>query len=328
MQKNKEPMPTDYRGRPFKKKASSKDELTTKNWAVELADKAKVTRDITLGALGIVYFTGFVVWSYSAFQHHLGLVPIVQAQYLAAGIIPLILMVGIFFLSRSTVSVSADFTDDMDYYKYVGRLTVLSCILMGLIWLHSWELHISIKTSLFYQSALWLVMTSLLTIASGSRWWRLNRNLTPKGLTILHMCLSSLPWISTMAWYCNVFYPLVPQEFGGMQPRRAVISVKRTDLASFERKMLLAPVDQIEPADPSKDPDPVVRTVALSVLYDNGDSIEFMTYGTSDTAVYELKRSNIVAITWYGYEFPKVANYGATLPILTPINKPSVTQQT
>src|SRR4051812_16523171 len=50
-------------------------------------------RDVVLGVLGTAYVLGYLIWSYTAYRHQLGLLPLFKAQYLIAGLVPLTIAV-------------------------------------------------------------------------------------------------------------------------------------------------------------------------------------------------------------------------------------------
>src|SRR5262245_28654046 len=49
-------------------------------------------RDAALGSIAVVYFFGYVSWALYAVQRDLGMIPVLKAQYLAAGIQPAIVV--------------------------------------------------------------------------------------------------------------------------------------------------------------------------------------------------------------------------------------------
>jgi len=273
-----------------------------KGWE-DWAKKATTARDMVLAGLGVVYVSGFFVWSFNSWRQHLGLVPISQVQYISAGLIPILMLAYAFRAYRNglrNVPATKDEDEQSSYIRHVWTKA-------GLAWLA--QAAVAAFAYWFDQSnhfiAVAIIWSSTMTLAGKvlSAEHATNRySLSERSRAEMlfgYWCIFGLFIYATAA------YPKIPQEFGGMQPRCAYIEVKRMDLSPTQRTVLLPLADQLSPKDPRIDPAPVVRSVPVDVLYDSGDAIELRPHAARDGMVYEIKRANIVSVDWCGYEFPK-----------------------
>ncbi len=81
-------------------------------------------RDAILSMLGISYALGFIIWSFNSWKNNLGLLPLLDPQYLSAGFIPLSIVVLIYFMFCCL-----DFVFDF----FIKIISFISVIIKGLI---------------------------------------------------------------------------------------------------------------------------------------------------------------------------------------------------
>ncbi|WP_125206297.1 hypothetical protein [Capsulimonas corticalis] len=282
------------------------DAAPTSGWEV-WAKKATTARDMVLVGAGLVYVLGFFIWAYNAYSRNLGLVSVSQVQYGAAGLIPIVLGLYGFLVARIGAVMNPHVVGAWTIIKHCLRSFFICAVLWG----------VSIFAAIFLlpgNNLPFKVASSIVTVTFIGLF-------VGKAYVLRDKDEDDLPWWQQTSWwltlcipsyiavsmYAQLVYPAIPQEFGGMAPRSALIEVKRIDLSPRQRGVLLSAADQIGPKDPSKDANPVVTSIPVEVLYDNGDVIELRPQGSRSSAVFEIKRSNIVSITWLGYD---IANNG------------------
>jgi hypothetical protein len=301
-------------------------------------------RDIILVGAGAAYVIGFLVWSYNAWREHIGLLPAVQAQYIAAGLVPLLLVSYIPLVAKlsflnSMISRLAGANTVISTLEELGAAKKIareaksvgkSCIRFIMISIMVLAISIAVVTILKHKSHQFLLLDVVIVIEvwllTGAGFLlgliRYDKHLAAYGVALgaefngqLHNMRRNAMIYGTVAsiiiaqatfTYAVYIYPLLPQEFGGMRPRTALLEVKRLDLSPEERKILLPVPSQNEPTDPTKDASPVVQTNIVDVLYDNGDAMELRLEGSKDGRVYDIKRANVVNIIWCGpHDLPK-----------------------
>jgi len=271
-----------------------------------LADKAASARDLILAGAGLVYVFGFLIWAMHAYSLHIGLVNANQVQYISAGLIPLVFTICIYQLNR-TVARNASVMPTERLFKDAKVAT--GCIGAPVFVLITVSAVVSrgYNLKLLFLSCVMLVVIIIISVVltilteaahdrvhSGPIWLHINHGIFVLCLLFMGVGLYSLE-----------IYPCVPQEFGGVLPRCAVIEIKRLDLSYGQRDILLPAAERVTPADRRVDLNPVVESVPLDVLYDDGNVVDIRPHGVTNGPVYELSRSNITSIVWYGYNFPK-----------------------
>lgn len=70
-------------------------------WLNELLKPIGDLRDGLLVTATILYITGYLVWSFNAWQNNLGLLPALDAQYFVAGLVPVLILSLAYLIGRS-----------------------------------------------------------------------------------------------------------------------------------------------------------------------------------------------------------------------------------
>jgi len=98
-----------------------------------------------------------------------------------------------------------------------------------------------------------------------------------------------------LVFYADRVYPNLPQEFGGVRPRCAFLDLKTEQVSRETRQALL-------PAAAMESDDPVARSVQVDALFSNKDLMLIRPYvedqGNDPQTVYEIRKSNVLAVTW------------------------------
>jgi hypothetical protein len=96
--------------------------------------------------------------------------------------------------------------------------------------------------------------------------------------------------LSVLSLYVLLAYPLIPQEFGGIRPRAAVLDVRTKDLSDTTRKALGILGGNAEA---------VAETKTVSVVFQTGDRLWIrVSRQDKQRSLVELSRASVVAIDW------------------------------
>lgn len=260
--------------------------------------RAREMLDLLLVGVTISYLFGFLVWSGWALANNLGLMPLVNAQYLAAGLIPAGLVSGTLLASRPLVSISERMAQWWEAIgsKPVKYLTVAIAILVFTagLWVAT-----HVFGALTLTGSLILLFPMLLLAGIFKR----KANLT---VSKFHKGVCALVWrfffgvpigivLLLMVMYSAVaFYLKFPQEMGGVRPRCAYVDVEAKELASET-------LEAITSRQLTATPGEVVRSGELVVYLATSESLLVRPRNhQSERMVIELRRDLVTAITWCG----------------------------
>jgi heme/copper-type cytochrome/quinol oxidase subunit 2 len=282
-------------------------------------------RDGVIAGAGIVYILGYIVWSYHAWRNNLGLLPTLQYQYFMAGL-PLVfvsLVCAIFIVCGVWIElVGLKFRAVVDntgnkYLPKVKRLylafpfivIILLCIISPIVLKNIFGFAKSlllcvvlwcyIKFSAGYHTDDAVDLAPLLKFSDIRRvkGWDWLRELT------MNSFISNSFIVLVFSTYVTVWYPKIPQEFGGTKPRIAYFDVKRSEISMQTRASLLPEKYRELPKELSKDSTPIVRTVMLQVYYSSNEYMLVRPYGaTIETPVFQVKKETVQSVTWCGYD--------------------------
>ena len=265
-------------------------------WIKEHLKTTSDLRDGLLIAASILYIVGYLVWSFSAWQNHLGLLPALDPQYFVAGLVPVIIMLVAYLGGR--------YVKRFFVYKWPvlvgkeakGLWLVIRIALLFMFWA---ILALYIVVSLFISDSFSRTMLSVhaesidrvLAIAFGISF----TFLPPMEVPFFNHLSRVYRWVWVnlsvllfvvlgLTFYMSRMYPKLPQEFGGVRPRCASLDIVKSQVSN-ETLQGIASTDAIMSSQP------VVRSLKVDVLYSGGNVILVRSKGR----VYEIAKSVIQA---------------------------------
>ena len=275
-------------------------------------------RDGFLVMAGIFYFFGYIVWAINAYRNNLGLLPALEFQYFTAGVIPVLIILGLYFtvigIKLLRKGVSAWLGPNVTGWK----LYVCWCMLgLGIIaWLLVMEDPEWVKTAFPNLDGRLPVIISILIIMVSYLFLGPLKNALEKDTTTKHeskpgdlrklvsdlvsvpirflgwlgwlytfMFLIALPVIAFIVFVVDL-YPKIPQEFGGARPYYACLDVVKAQISNET-------IEGILPSDANKSKESVVRSLRVEVLFSGSDVILVRSKGR----VYKITKSIIQAVT-------------------------------
>jgi len=269
--------------------------MTSMDWLKWLGER----RDGFLMSGAVLYGLGYLVWSYNAFRNHLGQIPALEFQYIIAGIVPAIAII----LAWSAIMLFDTMRQKaaMLSGKYRGiisiTLNIINIFILALWFDREFNIFgTSNIVPLNYYGPLGIIIPYLLllikTNPSSSFFDRLNRFLSP----LLLACISVFVYVN--------FYPLLPQELGGSQPRCAYLDLVREEIAPSSLAVL-APESRVD----------IEKNVASKVIHSGRvdvyfSSSEYLLVRISNNGhvyssrrleeepLYELRKEVIRVVQW------------------------------
>ncbi len=276
-----------------------------------LLNWAAAKRDGLLVIGSGVYILGYLVWSFNAFQNNLGLLPAIESQYFLAGVIPAIIIGGVYLFLKT----ENDISEFLYRYlkpggkgmrrvaRWVINILFIAVFIMyfGTInWSHafkSWfspiwnERPITIVSAGFLFPCMYLFFhtTSMKEAFKDLEFDSLKSvlQLQPK----IYGYISSIAFASfALGIYLFWIYPILPQEFGGVKPRCAYIDIVKDQVSSATLAKLTNST-----GTPTSD---TIRSEQLSVFFAGKDVLLVKVSGNTSSEVIELARNRISAIIW------------------------------
>jgi len=285
-------------------------EVSTKKSLIDHISSIKDVRDGFIAGAGALYLMGYIIWSLNAWANGLGLLPAAEGQYFIAGM-PMAFFIVLGFVIEAVLTHVAT-KIALKYANVVKSLEQLGETLFGIVVLLVTCISLTMtKLAPAYETQIgYVVGLSLFTIIV--IWAKLCDIVFGEWYRNAYTAIRVTIWLFLLIFGLAIAlleYPQIPRELGGIKMRYARFTLKRQDLPIQGRVALLSPSDYWLPSGvtkPAEDPNPMVQTETLDVLYEGGDSMivrPHTAHGNGPT--YELRRSNIQGIVWYGYEAPK-----------------------
>ncbi len=257
-------------------------------------------RDGFLVVSAASYVLGYLVWSVNAWQNNLGLLPALESQYFVAGIIPMLLIGLAVLLFRGERRFRRWYStwlgpEEIERRKWKERLhqgialsiAVVSFISAVLMFLQKWILVLGssfVYLASFFALILYFMPDSELEGIAGwflKIWQRLLVYYVIIALTVLGI-----------AFYLELVYPNIPQEFGGVRPRCAYLDV-------FQNQVAEETLEQILPGYALDYDQQVVQSKKVDVYFSGRDFILVKPHGQGPTQqTLEIKQGAVPAITW------------------------------
>jgi hypothetical protein len=259
------------------------------------AEKLGKSRDGILVLIGIIYFLGYISWANYAQVHALGLLPALDAQYLAAGILPTIVLaaagllaMGIREYSRRTLN--APSARRRKFATIVVRIAG-SVILVGFIAkaLTRGRPQALAESLLYFGVCLGFIAGVSFASAKGDVADRFFRRYVIFMGWAIGIVLGP---VLAFFLYANLVFPMIPSEFGGPAPRCTRLDVWVDQLAPETRYGVLpAGTASLDSSHA------VRRTSNLSLVFQTGDFVlvELPT-ATRATSFLRIAKSSVVAM--------------------------------
>ena len=264
------------------------DNAVQENWLTRIGG----LRDGFLVMASVIYGTGYLVWSLQAWRLGLGLLPALDAQYFAAGFIPVLVVIAAIYVFNLA-------------NELLKRL---------LTWLHS-EPRTSGKSAVGTAAyVLSIAPIAFLLVANSSGFleqiipWEwaipivivallLGSLLSPSKIGGIESKPNRLYRVFQLGnvifggaaiavvYFIGSVYPYIPQELGGLRARCAYIDLHKDQLSTFTLSALTA-VAELSST-------PIIRTKRLEIFYASSDVVMV----GLDNRVYELDKATIEAIS-------------------------------
>lgn len=272
----------------------TKDPDSTRGVGAFVEDLSK-WRDATLVLAGLTYVLGYFSWAIFADSHGLGLAPVLDAQYFAAGVLPSAIVIASCFVAwwlrwlgqwiNKPVSPAGEMAKTI--LEYVGIFFVLPGFV--LLFVSKWVAQIS---------PAWATVSAMLIVVGGIAMIASSFFSRGKADFWYHRFLMSVAWIyvpliGLLAFllYTTKIFPGLPQAFGGPRLQRVQLDVDASKV-STNTLHLLAPEWQPGEADQFH----TVRSRDLYLIFQNSEYLFLCTSSqTSPTTnqAFSLKSSAV-----------------------------------
>jgi gamma-glutamylcyclotransferase len=291
-------------------------------------EKLGKARDGLLVLGGGLYVTGYGVWSYVAWRSHLGPLPVLEAQYIIAGIPLAVVACSVLLaikLSELFLTWWPAFFKNLSFRRQMAIIAGSNALLLvGILFAYLLQRSPSphqtyliliggtLSGIILYLSGV-LIPVSLSCVRTRPSRARANRQTVTRLADYLDgyfrsqalayiLLLPAAAGLLFATFYLNDLYYRIPQSLGGAQPRCAQIDFSPREVSFQSRKALLAEADtlaetrkaQSAAAGPSEG---VFRSRPLQVLFAASDILIVRVVG-KPTTILEMDRKSIKAIRW------------------------------
>jgi hypothetical protein len=273
-------------------------------------------RDVLLVSATLLYALGYFVWSLYAALHGWGLLPALEPQYVAAGIVPALLLVFAYLVWRVMRYITRRLADWLsptvaDWRIILRRILLLTAFISFLTLLLGTEIEFLSQFRVYAIIVLLLDIYFLPPIGSRSkcgesifgwlenylaeRFWSHPRFLKFYRLYTTIVLVAGIGVVAV--WAGVVVLPWLPVPFG-LRPRRAYLELDRTSLSSATIETFTA--------DPSKTLG-AMRTVPVWILFSCNDFVLVYPPNRMNEVIqgehlveraYEVRKEAIKAIGW------------------------------
>ena len=209
-------------------------------WTFAIVERVGAFRDGFLVLGGVVYLAGYLSWTLYAYEHDLGLIPALDAQFFSAGLVPAAIAVAFFGSARFLFYVKRWLGKDLtDREKKVG--TLLGALAPALILLGFLPGDVIDGEYARFKPPL-LAGGVVCFYAAGcfSRSWFERKIMQPFALFMAWAYLIMGGFWFFYGYYYE-WFPLLPQELGGPQPRCVIFDLAVSHLSEQSRRKLGLP---------------------------------------------------------------------------------------
>lgn len=276
-------------------------------------------RDGLLVSVGLIYILGYMVWSVLAWRHNLGPLPVLDAQYFAAGLPPLLAVLTvvllIHFSRRFLLDKWPKWLETLSWRKQLlvyGLVTVLALSSLLIVVKFRYLANkfqspvvffLPLFSVIFFASLLlepqqlylrWLQKLADDGVLTPDRVSTLKKNWAWKfigypRLSNLYLILALLGAAGIFFWVQSL-YSRIPQEFGGGKPRCAQLDVIWAELSPETRQHLSA-------GSPRSEAEKTVSTAELIVYFAGKESI-IVSAKSQNATPTEVDRQAVRAVRW------------------------------
>jgi len=312
------------------------------SWVRGKTESLSDLRDLVLLTAGACYGVGYLVWSFHAWHRNLGLLPALRFQYLIGGAIPILFVLLVCGLLWGLFRLRDRIADWLDPRVRVKRL--VPKMFLFLIFASAAVLAVSTRiwqeppeiyplTSLKIASWASFVVLSILAPPPAKK--TASRNL-PRRMSdfyeasllkfirrfavIYSVLVSVIAALGGIVWFVLEAYPRIPQELGGVSPRRAVIYLAPENQVAPEVLATLngrdgRPSDHLQeeaptparegapPRTPTEESGSLLEATNLEVDVYFADSNVLLVKPVGEerpfrSPTYEIRRQSVAAISW------------------------------
>ncbi len=249
----------------------------------KISDTLNLLQKPWLVLLTLIYLAGYLIWSYFSWKYNIGLISILNLQYILAGF-PIIALLAIVILINRQIEKIYLVVDNYPKYNKTWRIILpfISWYIAGL----AFYLVILLINSQFSDFrfihllfllgfALVMPFTSSPIISHFSTTIGMLRGLT------------QIVFIVLFLFFVDKFYYQIPMEIGGLKPKNAMFYISDSNCLKYVQNKI--PIT-------GKDADSNLVTVKI-VFYTN-DSYFIETNDTINNRIIELSKSKIDFIIW------------------------------
>jgi len=261
------------------------------NWLTRIGE----LRDGLLVLASLIYGLGYFVWSLHAWKQGLGLLPALDAQYFAAGIVPGLVIVAAYGafklitagLERLLVWLHGEPRTRakiaIRWAAFVLIAVLFSYMLIGDMF-GIVEGIVSLEWATPFVIAVFVLLSLLIHVETKdtrAKWDRFYRLFQVGNIVALGA-------IVAVIYFVNSVYPSIPQELGGVSARCSYLDLDKSLLSALTLAALVPGADGSSTS--------AVRSKRLDMLYASSDVVMVRL----DGQVYELDRQAIRTIAFCG----------------------------
>ncbi|MDO8947911.1 MAG: hypothetical protein Q7U88_12250 [Desulfocapsaceae bacterium] len=295
----------------------------------KLIENVGKLRDGFLVIVTIFYITGYVAWSYIAWTNGLGALPVLDAQYLIAGIPPILTALLVFIIIRflkaaflvkwPTYFLSMALSQQIIIQLCIFVMPIGSLALILLLEKFNWpsqdEYRIcSIVTSFVLMVLFYLLFepkiilekffekiekdkSSILfenykSVLKKIVYFSIDFFLVKNKLSYIYT-LPTIAGLAAIYLYLSVLYPQIPYGFGGAKPRVATLDIVRSEFS-------LDTINWLVDATLSTKVNNILSTKKITIYLETKDIILIGVESASNNEVkkFEISRNAVKSIQW------------------------------
>jgi hypothetical protein len=261
---------------------------STINIVISQLQRIGVIRDGLLVIVSLLYMLGYIVWSINSAINNFGLLPALDSQYFVAGAIPFLIFVMVYFAIRIIKfwrkSLSKWFETKPGSKSRLTVRILFACYF-------AMPICLVMITHQYY----WTYLAFPIYLFMDFIFLQHNKSAQRFGMFSTYF-IPLLLGIYGVIFYVFVFYPIIPQELGGIRPRCAYLDVV-TDQLSSDVSQVLIPNMQASHFH-------VSHSIQVDVLYSNNEFLlvkpAMHQSSTQESMIYEIRRDILQAISWCG----------------------------
>jgi hypothetical protein len=269
-------------------------------------------RDALLVLTSGLYVLGYLTWTSYALENNLGLLPVLDVQYFAAGLVPLFVLLLFYSYGRATLHLNKrirSWVEIAGNHRLAGPLSMLLGVASLVPLWYFFKPRTLFMQALVQGSFLILVTLSALLMlnfaAVDPREKREQKSRIRRVLGELILMPAKLGVafgvliiaggaLGYLLLYYHFQFPHIPQELGGARPRCAQVDVTRDRLT---RETL----ESIIPAGGLSDDSEVLRTARLDVYFSGSNFMLVRPQGAKENAktdLFQVRDGAINAVFW------------------------------